>query len=425
MGLSGIASLRCVMAAMIICVISVLLIPHASYAAGEVTDTAVCTVNQAGFDTEDFQIVANNIVSTIVGKIAEKLSEISMKLYENLILDGQYLVIIGWVLVLYITLYGILFTTGMVPISLNDFVIRLIKIGIIVWLIQPTSWKFFSDTVVTFFNRETNDIINYLTGTGVAAGSNLPIIGNTINSATTGATAFVTIDGALNKIISSKMFVTLMGSALTSVYGMFMSGLMLASILLFIRSLMTAMWVYIMSLVIKSLLFGLAPIFIPTILFHRTRHLFDNWLNQLLNASLQPILLFVFYVFFIKLMEGSLDNILQHPLCWTKFPEGFRGSAFDFYFWRFAEDRGPEGFIPDQREWKLTDGFPIPFIAILSFIMIAELANRFNNVVIQIAMQISQASVSLTSEGGPVSSMFGSLGSGMTRNRMVNSGIVN
>ncbi len=385
--------------------------------------TPGCTVDSAGNETEAFKLPKTYIISRIVQEISLKLSLASAQIYNKLIFDSAYRIILMASFVLYISIYGILFMTGMIPISLHDFIIRLLKIGVVVMLLTPTSFEFFSSTVVKFFNEGANDIINFFTKTGDFPGRSIPVIGPIANTASTGQVAFLIIDGALSKIVSSKLFVTIMSTSLTNVYGFLMDGLLLWGIWLFLQSLFTALWVYIMSLVLKSLLFGLAPIFIPTILFQRTRHLFDNWLNQIVNATLQPILLFIFYVFFVKLMEGSLDQILSHPVCWTKLPEGYRGSPFDFIFWRFAE-RGPSGWRPSQNSFGPADAaFPIPIIELLSFLLIADIANNFNKVVIQISNTLAQASVNLAT-GNPIDSARHAMaGGGNSLAKLNNSGL--
>lgn len=376
---------------------------------GNTETTPGCTVDSSGNDVQSFIQPVTYVISRIVKDVSIKLSLISAQIYNKLILQGDFLAAVTACIVLYIAIYGIMFMTGMIQISLHDFIVRLIKIGILVLLVTPTqSWLFFNTTVVKFFNESTNDIIDFLTMTGRPPGAGIPVIGTAIHSATAGSTAFLVIDGAVSKLISSKLIVTLFAISTNNVYGFLIGGLALWGIFQFLRSLFTALWVYIMSLVVKALLFGLAPIFIPTILFQRTRHLFDNWLNQIVNATLQPILLFIFYVFFIKLMEGSLDQILSHPVCWTKMPEGYRGSPFDFSFWRFAE-MGPNGWRPSQTPAGPDTGFPIPIVEVLSFLLIADIANRFNEVVIRIASTISQASVDL-SHGNPITGAMDSMG---------------
>ena len=401
-------------------IFSGLFIPNNAYA--QANNCTVMNSTTAGVlssaESAEFAQRIGTIVRDIIAKINVQLSATSAQMYEKIILAPDYIFTIKAAITLFIMVYGILFMTGMVQIKLYDFIINVIKIGFIGWMASPTSWLFFNNTVVQFFNEGTTQLINSFTNTGslINAVRNVPIAGDFLSSATAGTTAFMAIDSVLSKIISSKMFVILMAASFSNTYGVLMGALIVFSIWLFMQSLMTALWVYIMSLVLKTLLFGLAPIFIPTILFKRTRHLFDNWLNQIVSASLQPILLFVFFIFFVKLMEGSIDQILGHEVCWTKLPEGWRGSGMDFFMWKFAEYKGGlTGWVPNEKENLLRDGFPIPIIQILTFLIIAELANRFNKVAIQIAMQISQASVSLAHEGGAgIGSMFSG---GNTNNR--------
>ncbi len=363
----------------------------------------ICSADSLGVETDQFRVDPKTIITDIVLTIKLKLILMSTQIYNNISLHPGFIVSVRAAITLYIAIYGILFMSGMIPMTLYDFIIRCTKIGIVGMLLTATSsWAFFNDTVVRFFNGGTDELITYVTNSGrpalVTPPLPLPMPTDIVRS--TGV--FTGIDSAINKVISNKMFATLMATSLTGPYGPIMFVLLLGGVVLFLKSVLTAVWVYIMSLLLKTLLFGLAPIFIPTILFSRTRHLFDNWLNQLLGASLQPVLLFIFFIFFVQLMEGSLDNILSHPICWTKFPDGFRGSGFEFSFWRFMEFRGgTEGWVMDEKEWTLDKGFPIPLISILTLLAIAEIASKFNDVVINIAMQIAQSSVNLNT-GNPV-----------------------
>jgi|CXWL01.1.fsa_nt_gi type IV secretion system protein VirB6 len=376
----------------------------------------VCSANSLGVETDQFRVDPKTIITDIVIAIKLKLILMSTQIYNNILTHPGFIVSVRAAITLYIAIYGILFMSGLVSMTLYDFVIRCTKIGILSMLITTTSsWAFFNDTVVRFFNGGTDELITYVTNSGRPALVTPPLPLPMPTDVVMSTGVFTGIDSAINKVISNKMFATLMATSLTGPYGPIMFALLLAGVGLFLKSVMTAVWVYVMSLLLKTLLFGLAPIFIPTILFSRTRHLFDNWLNQLLGASLQPVLLFTFFIFFVKLMEGSLDNILSHPICWTKFPDGLRGSGFDFSFWRFMEFRGgTEGWVMDEKEWTLDKGFPIPIISILTLLAIAEIASKFNDVVINIAMQIAQSSVNL-SAGNPVDKAVNMVSSGASQ----------
>ncbi len=384
------------------CVLFINLIPHSAYAAD--TDKTICTMVKDGTGTyvnnPEFDLQDITIISSIISSIRLRLSNFSLAImYSTITADLGFIAALHGALVLFIAIYGILFMTGMIQLKTYDFMIRIIKFGIVAELLSPTSWIFFNDYVVNFFNSGTDDIISFLTGSD---GFFKDIIGDFVKD----DGPFAALDIIVTKIASPRMFVTILATFLTDNYGWVYGLLLLYAVWVLLKCVMTALWVYIMALVMKTLLFGLAPIFIPTILFQRTRHIFDGWLNQIISASLQPILLFMFFIFFIKLMEGSLDNIMHTPLCFSSYPEGWRGSGFDFSYWRFMEYT-TDGWKPKSDGWKL-ETFPINLMAILSFLIIADLANRFNSVVMQIAAQLSQVTTSLLGVDGPISAMAGS-----------------
>lgn len=352
-----------------------------------------------------FDIVPQyGIISAIVNNIANILNSIAGSMYLGIVGNSGFINAVRVAVTIYVAVYGMLFTFGMVQITLYDFVIRLIKISILTTLIAPNSWGFFFYTVVNFFNGGTDELISVVTSISVG---NAPT-GN----------PFVTLDWAIAMATSAKMAVTLLAIFGTGPYGFFIGILLVMSLGSFLKSLVQAMWVYLMSLTLKTLLFGLAPIFIACLLFTRTKHIFDGWLNQVVNASLQPILLFAFFSFFSALVHQSIYNLLQRPVCWTEWAESLRGSPFSEHFWRFTDQYG----APYGGTWSFTGSqtgeiFPIDIISVLILLILAELAGRFNHVVIEVARDLAGAATNLSGMhgafgGGSGGGLGGSGGSG-------------
>ena len=221
----------------------------------------------------------HGLISTIIIEIQNILGLVSSAMFITITEDSGFITALTLLATLYIAFYGILFTFAMVQITLFDFSIRMIKIGIIVLLLSPGAWDFFRDYVVKFFNAGTDAWINQVS----AAVLNVPLPAN--------AAPFWVIDRALANAVSAKMAVTLMAMFFTPPYGPIFGLLLSLGLGTFVKAILTAAWVYLMSLILKALLFALAPIFLSFLLFVRTRHLFDGWLNQVVNATLQPILL--------------------------------------------------------------------------------------------------------------------------------------
>jgi type IV secretory pathway VirB6-like protein len=349
------------------------------------------------------------LISTIVTNIDTVLTGIMQQMFDSIRGDSGFKFVLHALISLYIVIYGILFTFGMVQITLFDFIIRMVKVGIIMLLLSTGAWSFFSQTVVEFFNKGTNDMIAMVTAISVGG------VSNPFDPSDPGSHPFVVLDDAVTKAVSAKMAVTLMATAFTGVYGMMYCLLLLMCLGSFVKALLTALWVYIMALVLKTLLFGLAPIFLSCLLFNRTKHLFDGWLNQVVNACLQPLFLFIFFAFFTNLILASIDQVLAVPVCWTEAAESVRGSPFHMHFWRFEVHDSGGNYEPYGGGYTFTgpqdapyEGriFPIDIMAILIFFLLAELANRFNSIIIMVAKELAATSTDLSTMRGALSDWF-------------------
>lgn len=289
---------------------------------------------------------------------------------------------------LYVVIYGIYFALGLVPLNIADITVRLVKLSLVSMIAAGTSWSMFNSVVVAIFN----DGVDYFIGA--------------INSIAIGmvpglyaSAPFAPIDNAITLLLSARMVVTLVGFAFTGPYGAIYTLLVFIGIVLFGRCVLEALWVYMLSLVVRSLLLGLAPLFIPTILFSRTRQLFDGWLNQIINTFFQPIFIFTFFGFFSKIVEASVWRILYVPICWTPM-QGYTGTPLATHFWRPTIWEGGQ-WVLYGGDWTLTGPssgtivFPLNIIEVAIFLVVAMLALRFNTVAINAAKELAGASTSL------------------------------
>jgi len=376
--------------------------PQTSFAAPAPSTTPPVAVPHGTCTTDpQFEITTpppgQGLISTIIDQIQDILEDVSEELFSNIVTDTGFIKTVQAMATLYIAFYGILFMFGMVQITYYDFGIRMIKIGVLMLLLSPSAWDFFNDTVVTFFNAGTDDWINGVS----AAVLQQPLPGN--------APPFYVIETALSKALSAKMAVTMMAMFFTPPYGPVFGLLLALGLSTFVRAVLTAAWVYLMSLILKALLFGIAPIFLSCLLFVRTRYLFDGWLNQIVNATLQPILLFTFLAFFVQLLGVAIENVLTVPVCWTEWSEGPRGTTGQFFSWRYTlcSLTDPNNCNPYGGNWAMNGPqtgsgpiFPIDIIGILVIVMLADLASRFNSIVILIASDLASASAGLASMSG-------------------------
>ncbi|MBY0406738.1 MAG: type IV secretion system protein, partial [Rickettsiales bacterium] len=387
------------------CVLGMLAMPaNAEDPPAEIPD-GTCTSQPEIFGITEPE-TGTGLISSIIYELTEPLEAVAQTMFEAIAGDEGFKNVLRLASSIYVAIYGIFFTFGMVQITIHDLLVRLVKIGIINTLISANAWAFFYDTVVYFFNTGTDDIILRVSSIAIGTPTNAgPLIG----------APFDPLDQALVYVVSSKMAVTLLATFATGPYGFIIGLILVMSLGSFLKSIFNALWVYVMGYVIRTIMFGLAPLFIVCILFSRTRHLFDGWLNQIVNSCLQPIFLFTFFAFFVLLVKSCLITLLDWPVCWvpTTYTTGTPGVA---HFWRFGlmlcGQKYPDGsqiYEAFDGEWSFQGPVnlpakfncnaniihPIGIMLPLIVWILADLGSRFNQIVVEIAKDLSSAGTDL------------------------------
>lgn len=359
-----------------------------------------CT-NSPGFDIPDnlrvITTVVDNITCVLYGTSATVpcagTTNVAESMFTKISNQISYKLLAQAVASLFIIFFAISFMLGIVQLSIVEFTIRAFKISIILALATGGMWAFFYNTVGVFFQNGTNWLIarsvQIALGTIPGINPNAP---------------FELIDHAINLAFSAKMFVTIMAMLFTGPYGWLFFGLMVLGLGSFVSALFQAIWIYLMSMIVRAFLFGLAPIFFLFLLFNRTRHLFDGWLNQLVNSVLQPVLLFSFFSFFVVLVQASMENILETEACYMPGNSFLQGVPGDTVLPRLKVNgqiyTGRHDFEgPVDIDAGPQDIFPIDLIDVLIFILLTQLAWRFNSVALNIAKEIAGVSTSFNTPG--------------------------
>jgi type IV secretory pathway VirB6-like protein len=343
------------------------------------------------------------LLSEIYLFIKDIVDDTTERLYQTFIDNENYQLAVFAAMTLMVVIFGIAFTIGVAQPSFGQALIRLFRIAIVAAMISPAGWAFFSDPengagVVAFFNDGTDDLIKGVTeiSTGVQAPE--------------GSTPFYQFDKLAEFLIHPETIVAIMGATFAGgPYGLAMGGLMMFAVAGFVKLLIHALRIYAVSYVARSLLLGVAPIFIVFLLFDKTRQLFMSWINALVSLSLQPILFFTFLSFFLVLIESASKDILGTEFCWTDYTVGGQGSDAHPSFWR-PVDKDTNTPITGQFDWKgwwecTVNGnndcpeFPLNIIDVLTFLLLIYLANRFANVIDRIANELSNAFISLDAGG--------------------------
>ncbi len=345
---------------------------------------ATCT-NQPQFEIENV-----TIISDIAGKLSSITTDTAMSKFGSV--AGSASGVITGALQLYVLMYGLLFMFGAVQRSFYDVAIRLAKVAVVGMTMAGSGevQQLLKDIFVDGTNEIMNAIGCTVTGASCSSASSLPLS---------------MMDEFLSIIASPKMVVTIITIATTGVYGAILFLLLVVSIKSFAEAMLNALWVYALSSIVRTIMIAIGPIFIPCILFTRTRDYFQGWLNQLVNASLQPILLMTFFAFFLGLMQNLLGELFKTPICLTPMTDIANGASVNGNWWRFTKNN--QQYTGD---WEAGDGFPIDMFTILMIFILGELVGRFNSVVLSIANGLSGASTNFQAMSGVFSNWESALG---------------
>ena len=401
---------------------SVVLIPELSCAAAGAAGT--CT-NQPVYDTA-IAGALDSIIGDIIDLVVQALGNVSQNLYTGIVGSPNYVYATMAAMALFITFYGVSFALGLVPLSFGQAGMRLFKVGIIFMVMSPGGWGYFTQTIYTFFECGTNYLINLfmVIGQGAFAFFSIPGLGTIAMGAGSfsflpgscwfqdPAAPFAMLENTVQDVFSPKFFIMMIATMGTGPFGPILGMVIAASMFSLFMMIIAALEIYLLAMVIRALLYGLAPIFFVFMLFDRTKHIFAGWVNQLVNFSLQPVLLFAFLTFFAAMIQSSVDDILANTqdLCFVKVDMMAGNSPFDVQNWRFNVDGQPcEG------EWTLEGNTatcgtvsitPVEPIYIIVFLVLTHIGTKMAKVVTEVAAEIASSTLYLTN----LSSMQGMMG---------------
>ena len=362
-----------------------------------------CTMSPA------FNSNTTGILTNVLDNVTKIVKEAHSQLYTGIIESPAFMNAIYAAMVLYIVVYGIMFLLGMANLTLGEVVIRTVKIGFILTIISPLGLQFFNGFVYNFFENGTLEIIDAMTQI---------MAGVTPDGASSQKGVMQGLDRTLNSVFSMHMFVSVLGAGRLLPYGPIFVLLIGYGIWQFLRAIFEAVWVYLMSMIGRALLFGLAPIFIACLMFQKTKTLFDGWLNQIINFCLQPIFLFAFLGFYVTLIEKSLKAILKVQWCWGDVADasGSGGTEKGWvsvidgtlvrYIWGAQGPRMIDANGKVLQDKVLDQIFPLNIIDVLIFCLLAQLAWRYTQVVVSIAREIAGSAVSMANTSGALTGWF-------------------
>lgn len=240
----------------------------------------------------------SGLINSITGPIERLLQGVSETIYKGIVGDTAFKRIVYTCLILYVLLYAIFFTMGLIKDKHTELVMRTFKIGIMLALISDTSWQFFNTHLFRLFSDGSRFLLSISTGTD-GTSSNI----------------FSFLDSTVGLFFISTTWKKIGALMLAFPLGMIYAYIIVRSFIVYLMAIIEAILCYLTSFIAISVMIIMAPFFLVGTLFSTTRPLFDAWVSHLLNFTLQPVLLFTSLMFFNQFMVIAFYKALFFKIC--------------------------------------------------------------------------------------------------------------
>ncbi|MDG7052382.1 MAG: type IV secretion system protein [Wolbachia endosymbiont of Alcedoecus sp.] len=202
-------------------------------------------------------------------------------------------------LVLYIVLYTLYYFFGLTHVSIYEFLIICVKIGVITQLLRDNSWDFFYNNAFSIFINTPKQLIEIANFRG------------------TTSNVFEFLDLPLNRFLSSHSVLLIISLIFSGPLGIVSFCLVIWGLIIVVLSIFNALFSFVTSIAIVALLLSLTPIFIICLLFTYTRQMFHNWVKNLARFAIHPVVLLIFISLISQAMDYIIYSVFDFEVCTT------------------------------------------------------------------------------------------------------------
>ncbi|MGL9717178.1 MAG: type IV secretion system protein [Wolbachia sp.] len=200
-------------------------------------------------------------------------------------------------LVLYIVLYTLYYFFGLTHVSIYEFLIVCVKIGVITQLLRDNSWDFFYNNAFSIFINTPKQLIEIANFRG------------------TTSNVFEFLDLPLNRFFSPNSILLIVSLIFSGPLGIVSFCLVLWGLIIVVLSIFNALFSFITSIAIVALLLSLTPIFIICLLFAYTRQMFHSWVKNLARFAIHPVVLLIFISLISQAMDYIIYSVFDFEVC--------------------------------------------------------------------------------------------------------------
>lgn len=242
----------------------------------------------------------------LINPITSQVNMISQEIFIQIINNPLYHRIIFVVLTLYIVIWGIYIALGLTQTSLKDFISRVFKIGIVLSLIHPYSFSFFNQFLFGLFVDGSQELI------GMVANPYCDSSNSSINY-------FAFTNYAIHSFFGdSNLLLRISSTIVAFPIGWLCFIIFCQAIFAYFVAVLRAILAYLIAYTAVGLVISLGPIFIVTLLFERTKHLFTGWMGALVSFAMEPVILFATIVLVTLFVDQALYDVMGE-LEWLPF----------------------------------------------------------------------------------------------------------
>jgi hypothetical protein len=271
------------------------------------------------------------LISYIHAYMDCKLTRTSREIFTRIATKPWYGPTLAAAATLTIAIYSSTLLLGIVRFTPYDVVANLMRIGAVFFL--ATNWGNFSTYVRDFFEGAVNSLSAGLAG-----------------ALSSGLTGMQFMDQIIGDIVSYNTLKIILALAGTGGNGWLYGLLMIVLVISYMWGLFTAVYIVLISLVGRNLLYALAPLFLVFLLFNQTRDMFSGWLKQITSFTLKPIMIFAVLGFLKSMYDDYMMRLITPTnICYKQFWP-MPGDIIQLNWWQFGTDavsiEGPNAQVP-------------------------------------------------------------------------------
>lgn len=280
-----------------------------------------------GFSKEAglIESLVSKIEDFLLGKqneLGDRPGGVIKSMYNSIVKDSGFATIVQISLTLYVVLFGISVLAGTVELSRKDLMMRVVKIGLIIFFVSPASWGFYNEIIVNLFRDATNYVVSFITGLfEYNLGENSIIELSRMDRPRVDSTRFSLADDIIERLFSDAVTKKIWGLFFSPpIFGLFYIIVIYFLIFYFIYVMIMAAAFYITNMIKIIFVLALGPIFFCFLIFKVTSQMFKNWLSFLVARAVEIIILFVAIFAFVILINGKFNEMLTIKVCGGSIP---------------------------------------------------------------------------------------------------------